>query len=130
METRKLVDLADINKLRMEDFNIESYKSDTLHVIGHRGYPHYYWVDIFFIDVGYIICPSYFFFVRLRLATEQEIQTSVLKDHTEGLVYCFEEDSSFPGKEPGRFLISASRVEATVHHGGDRLDAILGPLKT
>src|SRR5260370_997774 len=92
MESRTLTNLSTFNNLGMNEFEIIAFskEDDSLVVRAHQGYDQHFRAEIKFAWVGYIVCPVYFFDVRLRLATEQEI-ARIGPHKNASTLYCFED---------------------------------------
>lgn len=133
MEKRKFADIAILNHIKMLDYRIEAQEEYNLLVIGDRGYPHYYRVEITFIGVEYIACT---FHIEdnytWRLASSEETK-AVVRAFSDGdeliIVYCIEEDLSGyhhpPQREAHKFFIAAHAVEVIVYYDANNPNHLL-----
>lgn len=126
MAARKIADLAEFNTLGMGEFELTKFASlnNSLLVTAHRGEPENFYAELSFTWVGYISCPVYFFDVRLRLATEQEI--ALIGPHKNAsTLYCFEDILAAGNEKAASFFISANSVEITAHYGSENLGELI-----
>ena len=126
MENRTFTDLAVFNALNMNEFELINFikDEDSLIVRAHSGSPNLFWDEIKFLWIGYIACPTYFFDVQLRMATETEI-ANVGPHKNASKLYCFEDTLATENETRDRFFIAANAVEITVYYGGENLDKML-----
>lgn len=95
----------------VDHFQVDSFDSCRLLIVGSLDLCYYHNVEVEFADVAYISCPTHFFdpTFRIGVSGERERLVSVLGDFEEN-VYCIDASA---GSWPQTFFIVARSVVIT-----------------
>ncbi len=124
MREIKLNNINDINGLGMYDFFVKDLngQDDQMVIVGDRGYPHLFRVEILCIDVGYIACIPYFqgWDYVFRNATSEEVEEiQWYADNDTLSVYCIEEravsEMSTGQQKRRRFFVACKQMLITLY---------------
>ena len=101
------------NETNSNDFEIYSYDSFRLRIVGSFDHCYYHEVEVFFEEVEFFLLPQSFSYPTFRMATEDEkSQLSSKYQNVSSTVYCIESEGEL-------YFISAARmsiVKGIVHY--------------
>jgi hypothetical protein len=128
MQTKTFTDIDIVNRAGMYDYHLTIPDSEEdLLILGNRGYPHYYRIEILFLEVEYLACAfdiddTYIWRIASPEETKAIHRAFSWQDSSDPdihcIVYCLEEGSHLPLKrrEARKFFIAARGVEITISY--------------
>lgn len=121
MAIRKSWNIRDVNELGMFYFHMKAIEqgdnTPILLITGDRAFPRAYAVEIRFLSIAYIGCPTYFEEdFEWRMATEEEAAEIQVYSWLPGVrIYCLEERLPERIKKPPlKYFLAAANVEITL----------------